>query len=594
MKFFTNQQIAKLLRQIEAAYILKGENKFKIIAYGKAADMIENSTIEVKDLWDQKRLSQLPGIGSSLASYLDELFKTGKVKHFEQVFSGIPASIFPLIDVPGFGPKKAYKLVTTLKLTNPKTVINDLLRKAKQRKIAAIEGFGEKSQQEMIDSLKRFKKSKNKQARMTLAQGYPVAMEVIEYLKKNKATLEALPLGSLRRMKATIGDIDIAVSTNHFSQTIDWFVKYDKVAKIIEKGTAGASVLLENGRQIDLRVQKPIGFGAMIQYFTGSKQHNIALREYALKKGYSLSEYGIKKVKSNIEFDSEEDFYNFLGMQWIPPEIRENTGEIEAAFYQAQSKQTQLPKLVEQKDIQGDLQIHSDYDFSSSHDLGLSSVSEIISKASKLGYKYVGISDHNPSYTNQTSRQIKAVMKRRKAYFEQINVSTKRVRVKIFLMLEIDIIPDGKLALPDNCFEFIDAAIVAIHSSFRQNKKTMTDRIIKGLSHPRVKILAHPTGRLLNKRRGYEVDWERLFTFCKEHNKAIEINAYPDRLDLPDMLVREAIGRKVKLVINTDSHSAQQMNNMKYGIAVARRGWATKDDILNCLPYSKFRKWLMS
>ncbi len=587
-----------------AVYTLKDGNRFRVMAYEKAAETIDKSVIDVKDLWQSGKLASLPGLGTALVSHLDELFKTGKVRHFEAVFKKVPAAMFPLLDVPGFGPKKAYKLVITLKLNNAQTVADDLLKAARGGEIATIETFGSKSEQDIIDSLERFKKGQVKSNRMSLPVAYSQAMEVIEYLKKDQAVIEALPLGSLRRFVSTIGDIDIAVSTDKPEEVIGWFLKYPKKASVAEKGASGATILLENGHQVDLRVQSPDKFGAMLQYFTGSKNHNIHLRELALKQDLSLSEHGIKPIKKlqitndklqmkfnnklNLyQFPNEKDLYTALGMKWIPPELRENTGEIEAAL------QGNLPKLVELSDVKGDFHIHSNYDLEPSHDLGRSSLEEILKIASYFNYEYIGISDHNPSQSKHTADQITDILKKRQQYFEQIMSSTKSVRVKLFIMLEVDILPDGQLPIPEKAFNYLDAVIVSIHSSFQMPKKEMTDRIIFGLSHPKAKIFGHPTGRLIGKREGYEIDWQRLFDFCKEKDKAIEINSYPDRLDLPDIIVREAIKNRIKLVIDTDSHEAQQLGNMKFGVSVARRGWAEKDDIINAMPYNKVREWLL-
>lgn len=598
----TNQEVSKLLRQIAAVYTIKEDNKFKIIAYEKAADSIKNSAIEVKDLWEEGKLSSLPGVGKSIAGYLDELFRTGRVKHFESILRGFPKSFFPLLEIPGFGPKKAYKLVSLLRLNNPDSVVDDLLQAAKRGKIASIEGFGDKSQEDIIEALERFKKGLAREKRMPLLYAYTIAQSVIDHLKKHNNTIEAVPLGSLRRMAATIGDIDIAVATDNPKETIKWFLEYPKTDRIIEEGDSGATILLNNGHQIDLRVQSPEKFGAMLQYFTGSKNHNIHLREYALKRGLSLSEYGIKPLKRNQEFNKkeglyefrkEEDFYRALRLPWIEPEIREDRGEIEAALRQAQGKLPGLPKLIEANNIKGEFHIHSDYNLEPSHDLGNSSIGELLNQANDLGYEYIGISDHNPSYTNHNYDQIITILKRRKLKFEQLLKSIKSVRVNLFIMLEVDILPDGKLPIPEKAYDFLDAIIVSVHSSFKLPKDRMTDRIISGMSHRKARILGHPTGRLFGTRDGYELDWERIFKFCRENNKAIEINSFPERLDLPDILVKEAIKNKVKLVIDTDSHDVSQMMLITYGVSVARRGWAERSDIINTMSYNKVRDWLL-
>lgn len=612
-KTLTNQEIVELLRNVAAALSIKDENHFRIIAYEKAADSIEHLTSEVKDIWDEGKLREIPGVGSIIAQHLDELFRTGKIKHFENIFKGLSPAIFKLLQIPGIGPKKAHRLTKEFRIINPKTAVFELEKAAKTGKIAKLTNFGDKSQAEILSAIESYKKGQIKENRMALPYADILASELIEYLQNNPKVKQVDCLGSLRRKVATIGDIDLAVATIEGPEVINYFLKYPKIRKIIDRGDKGATVLLSIGRQVDLRVQHPNSYGSMLQYFTGSKNHNIHLRELAIKKGLSLSEHGIKKLRNvqslkfknqiynkklNLyEFSREEDFYRALGLEWIPPEIREDTGEIEAAHRQAQSKQPGLPKLVELSDIKGDLHIHSNYDLKPSHDLGDSSLEELLENAVKFNYQYIGISDHNPSISNHTDQQIIDIIKRRREKFEQLYSSWKnrvKNRVHLLHMLEIDISPTGKLSLPEQAFDTIDAAIVSIHSSFKMTKDEMTNRIISGLTHPKAKILAHPTGRLIGDREGYEANWEKIFEFVVKNRKAIEINSWPQRLDLPDLLVRQAVKMNVKIVINTDSHQKDQMFNMKYGVDVARRGWTENKDILNTMAYNDFYKWLKS
>lgn len=582
----SNKEVAKILRNIAAAYTILNENRFKIIAYEKALDSIEHLTSEVKDMWNQGKLKNIPGIGPSIASHLDELFQKGKVNHFEEVLKKTPLSMYPLLDLSGFGPKKAFKLVSLLRLANPKTVIDDLEIAAKENKIAQIEGFGEKSQEDILEAIEAYRKGKDREERMPLPYAYQLAQDIVSFLKSHKSVLNIEPLGSLRRQVSTIGDIDLAAATNEPAKVIDHFLAYPKKEKLIEKGSEGATITLKTGQHIDLRIIKPDAWGSMLQYFTGSKSHNIHLREYAGKIGLSLNEYGIKKLTTQKikKFDSEEKFYHFLDLEWIPPELRENTGEIEAALKHS------LPKLVELKDIHGDLQIHSSFPIESSHDLGLNTMEEIIEKAKELKYKYIAFSEHNPSVSTHTVEEIVTIMKDRYRKIEQLKKSTKSVR--ILNLLEIDILADGRVSLPEEAMEYIDAALVSIHSSFTQTKEQMTQRVIKGLSHPKAKILAHPTGRLLNQRESIALDYDLLFAFCAKNNKALEINAYPNRLDLPDRLVKEAKDYGIKFTLGTDAHDINGMELMPYGVAVARRGWATPDDILNCLSYNDLYRWI--
>ncbi len=594
----SNQELAQLLRNVAAALTIKGENRFRIIAYEKAADSIEHLTSEVKDLWEEGKLEEIPGIGKTLGEYIDELFRTGKVRHFESVFKGLSPALFELLFVPGLGPKRAYQLTKEFNITSPNTAIEKLEKIAKEGKIALLDRWGEKSQQEVLQAIGAYRRGQIKENRMALPYADTLAQELIVYLKEIKEVSQIEALGSLRRKVATIGDIDLAAATNAPEKVIEHFVRYPNARKVIDRGPKGASVLLTIGRQVDLRVAKPDQFGAMLQYFTGSKHHNIHLREYALKKGLSLSEYGIKNLKSKKlkHYRDEKTFYHDLGLDFIPPEMREDAGEIEASLNR------QLPVVVDQSQIRGDLHIHSNYNLEPSHDLGVSSLQELLDTAVTLGYEYIGISDHNPSASNHTDNQIISILKRRKNNIEQIYSSWKKrvqsslsadKQVHLFTMLEIDIDVKGNLSIPDAATEYLDAFIVSVHSSFNLGREQITNRILSGLSHPKAKILGHPTGRLLGSRESYDADWDKIFSFCNSHNKALEINSWPERLDLPDRQVHDAVKSGVKLVINTDAHFKDQMRLITYGVGVARRGWATRDDILNTLEYNKFADWVL-
>jgi len=600
----TNLEIAELFRRVAAAYEILEENRFKIIAYDRAATSIEHLTSEAKDLWDDGKLDTVPGIGAAISKHLDELFTTGKVRHFDSVMAKVPAAIFPLLQVPGLGPKKSFKLVTTLRLNNPKNVVADLERAAKAHKIAPIEGFGEKSEEDILGNIASYKKGYIKENRMVLSEADAIATLVIDHLKKSPAILRVDTLGSLRRQVSTIGDIDISVATKKPDDAVSWFLRFPHT-KVIEKGPTGASLLLVNGRQVDMRVQKPEAYGAMLQYFTGSKDHNIKLREYALSKGMSLNEYGIKdmRTKKMNEFATEEDFYGALSLPCIAPELREDRGEIEAAIRTHQGKPNGLPKFVTLSDIKGDLHIHTNYDLEPSHDLGAHTLEEYLTKAVNNGYSYIGLSDHNPSVSRHAKNQIVAIMKRRKEYYEhhysswiksvQKQKTPRHNLPKIFIMCEVDITTDGSLALPDEAFAYVDAVVASVHSAFSYPKQQMTARVVRALtSNPKVKIFGHPTGRLLGSREGYELEWREIFAVCKKQEIALEINAYPERLDLPDSQVPDAITGEVKLVIDTDAHAVDQMDMMRYGVSVARRGWAEARDIVNTMDYNSFKSWL--
>jgi DNA polymerase (family 10) len=557
----TNLQIAELLRDVAASYEFRDSRKFKfqIIAYQRAADAVEHATSELKDLWDDGKLTEVPGIGPGIAQHLDELFKTGKSKHFDKVMKGIPPEAFKLMELPGIGIKTALRLIAEDKPSEIKKML---------RQVEA----GEK-----------------KAKRHLLPYAAMVAGEITDYLVKNPKVKRVDPLGSLRRKASTVGDIDLAVVTNDGPSVLDYFTKYSKTQKIIEKGEHSSSIVVPGGIQVDVMVQPAESYGSLLQHFTGSKHHNIALREFALKKDLSLSEYGIKtlndiKINDKLKiFKTEKEFYNYLGLDYIEPELREDTGEIEAA------KEHKLPKLVDLTDIKADLQIHSSFDIETSHDLGESSMEEIIKKGSDLGYEYLAFTEHNPSQKGHSDNEIVEILKKKREKVEELNYSGVK---KVFNSLEIDIKPDGSLPVPDSGLETLDFALVSIHSSFDIERNAQTKRVLTALAHPKVKIFAHPTGRKLNEREGAELNWPEIFEFCLKNNKWIEINCDPMRLDLPDTLVREAVKLGVKLTLGTDAHHVDGMNNMIWGVSVARRGWATKNDIINTRSLDEFEKLL--
>ncbi len=587
MKSFTNEEIARQLRYVAAALTIQNEAKFRfqILAYQKAADSIDTSSTEIKDLLQDNALDKLPGVGTSIKNHIAELFTTGEVAHFNTVLQNVSPAIFPLLDIPTFGPKKAFKLVDAFMLKNPETVIEDVYQLAKSGKISPLDSFGEKSQSDIIRAIDEYRLGKTKSSRMVLATAQEIADTVLSYLKKDKNVIEAYTLGSLRRMKSTIGDVDIAVCSNDANAVLDHFNNYPYKDRVIERGDITSSIILSGNKQVDLMVLKPEQFGSLLQHFTGSKEHNVHLREYALKKGYSLSEKGAKLKDGTLKtFKTEESFYQFLGLDWIPPELRENQGEIEASLRHS------LPDLVKTSDIRGDLHIHSNYQIEPSHDLGNDSMQSMIDRAKELGYEYIGLSEHNPSIGNHTNEQIFSILQKRNQKIEQLRLSNKDIH--IINLLEVDILASGELALNRKCLDLLDMAIVSVHSSFRTPKEEMTKRILRGLSNPKAKILAHPSGRLINSRAPYDVEWPKLFEFVQKNNKALEINSWPTRLDLADNLVKEAKEKGVKFVINTDSHAVSHMSNMPFGVSVAKRGWCEKGNIINTLPYNELLTWI--
>ncbi len=558
-RHLTNIEIAELLRDVAAAYQFQDQNKyrFQIIAYERAADAVEHATSELKDLWDDGKLEDVPGIGPGIAEHLNELFKTGNSKHFESLMKNIPKEAFKLMQLPGIGIKTAMKLIK------------------------------EGSPFEVKEKLKEVETRNKVAKRHLLPYATQIAANIMDWMIKDARVVRVDPLGSLRRKASTVGDIDLSCVTDNPVKVLTHFSKYPQTQKIIEKGEHSASIMIPGGIQVDMMVQPAESYGSLLQHFTGSKHHNIALREYSLKKGLSLSEYGIRKAQapsSKLQtFKTEQEFYKFLGLDYIEPELREDTGEIEAA------RDHKLPNLVELKDVKADLQIHSSFNIETSHDLGESSMEEIIKKGSDLNYKYLAFTEHNPSQKEHTDKDIVELLKKKREKVDQLNYSGVQ---KVFNSLEIDIKPDGSLPVPDAGLETLDFALVSIHSSFNLERDIQTKRVLTALAHPKAKIFAHPTARKLNEREGVELNWPEIFDFCLKNNKWIEINCDPMRLDLPDTLVREAVKLGVKLTFGTDAHHKDGMNNMTWGVSVARRGWCTPGDIINTRSLEEFEKLL--
>ena len=585
----TNSDIAKLLRRVEAVYEVKDKDFFRGRAYENATNAIENLTISAHDLWEQGKLTEIPGVGESLADHLDELFKTGKVKHFESEFKRVPAGMFGLLGIRGIGPKIAYKIAKKFKLDDEKAAYKKVKQLITTGKLADLPGFGEKMQAKIKTSIES---SFVKDERLLFSEAVPISSAFIEYIKKIPSVINAEPLGSLRRHVATVGDIDLGIATDKPQETMEAVLKYPPIYKVISSGEGLARVQLKTGHEVDIKLCSPGEWGSLLQHYTGSKLHNIALRSYALERKLSLSEHGIKDLGTKKIFQAQDEkaFYAHLGLPYIPPELREGEEELDYA------KKNKIFSLVELEDIRGDLHLHSDFDFASSHDLGRSKLSEYLDKAKSLGYEYLGFSDHNPKYRGLTLTDKKKILEARKKYLiTQYQEYEKRVKTgvpKLLVGLEIDIRSDGELALEDDLLQDLDYAIVSVHNAFDLPKEENTNRLIKALSHPKAIILGHPTARKLNERPGIDVAWERVINFCRTNSKVLEVNATPDRLDLPDDLVKMAIGGGVKVIIDTDSHEVSGMDFMRYGVWTARRGWCRKNDVLNTCDLDNLKKVL--
>jgi len=553
-----------------AAYEIKGDERFRVRAYDNAAEVIEQATSEVKDLWEEDKLKEIPGIGQGIASYLDEYFRTGKVKHFEAIKKTMPGGMSPLLQIPSVGPKTAYRLAKELGIET----IEELRRACEKHQVAELEGFGEVSEKEILQGIAELE---SRSERILLPVAASIADSYVAFLKEHPAVVRADPLGSLRRQTATVGDIDIAVATSQSAKVTKHFVSYPGVSRILSQGEAKASVILKTGQQVDLMTQKPEAYGALLQHFTGSKNHNIHLRSLAQSKGLSLSEYGIKKGEKLLEYATEEEFYRALGMAWISPELREDTGEIEAAI------KGNLPHLVEVSDLKGDLHSHTIYSD------GENTPVEMAQAAKKLGRQFLAITDHTPSLKTHTRKEMDIWIAKRNA---EIKEAGQKAGLETLAGIEVNIDTNGELAFPDEFLARYDLVLAAIHTSFNASKERMTKRFLAAAANPHVDIIAHPTGRLLNGRQGYEADWPAIFKACAQYRVAMEINCQFVRLDLPDTLVREARGKGVCFSLGSDAHNVESLANLAFGVSVARRGWCEAGDVVNTWTIRDLRKWL--
>jgi DNA polymerase (family X) len=574
---FTNADIAGLLTDVAAVYTLNGENIFRIKAFQTAANSIEQYPVQIQDIWqEEKALDNIPGVGKAIAGDIQELFEKGHVRHFDEVKSLVPAGVFALMSVQGIGPKTAFKLAKHFELNDQKTAVATLLQKAKAGEVAKVESFSEVKQTRIISAIEN--QREKPQARLLLPIAEQIAADVMAYLRTSSDVLDIEALGSLRRHSPTVGDVDMAVKTKNSDAVMAHIRAFPHINRLIGSGEKTTTFIHSSGWQVDIKTSEPERWGSMLQHYTGSKLHNIHLRTIAQKKGLSLSEAGIKTDGTQKTYDTEEKFYAALGLQWVPPELREDSGEIQAAAKKA------LPKLIEREDIKGDVHMHTNLKFPTSHDMGTSTIDDLLTRARELEYKYIGFSDHNPKRSGLSAAERYTAVQDRNAQIDEVVerfFKGKSHPMKVYKGLEIDILPDGNLALEDDAIDLLDYAIVSLHSQFTQESKTVTARIIKGLSHPKVKIMGHPTGRLLQSRDGADANWKEVFAYCAEHDKIMEINSAPDRTDLPSTLITLAIQMGVKLIIDTDSHSADGLDLMKYGVYNARRGWATKEHIVN-------------
>jgi len=565
-----NHEIAAVFEEISNMMkILQEDPKwsFKAAAYDRARRSLEGFHERAEDLArDPKRkLTEIPGVGEDLAGKIKELVETGKCQYHQDLLKKVPRSVLQLLELQGVGPQKVRLFHKELGVNT----VEDLEKAVKAGRLHGLPGMSARTEENILKALETFQRAVG---RFRLDTAWETAEELIEYLKERKEVEEVTPAGSLRRGRETVGDLDLLVTGIDHAKIADHFSKYPGVDQILGKGEDKVSVKLKNGMQVDVRLLERDQYGAALMYFTGSKEHNIALRERARKHGWKLSEYGLFEGEKVLARRTEEEVYKKFGLQWIPPELREDQGEIEAA------EKGKLPKLVELGDIKGDLQMHT-----TASD-GKTSVEEMAKAAKKLGYQYILITDHSKAVTIANGLDEERAVEN----IKRIHAARNKVKgIEIWAGAEVDIMGDGHLDYPDDLLKQFDIVLVSVHSRMNMPAEEMTARLLKALENPYVRIMGHPTGRQILRRDPFQFDVEKVFAAAKKHGVILELNGNPERLDLSDRHVKLAKERGMKVIISTDAHHPDHFQLMRYGVLTARRGWLEKKDVLNTLPAAK-------
>lgn len=568
-----NIEVAKILYEI--AEMLEMQNvQFKPRAYQKAARAIETMSEDIEDMWKKGKLTEIEGVGEHIAEKISELLETGKLEYYEKLKKKMSVNVEEMMSVSGLGPKRIMVLYKKLGVRD----IKSLKKAASEGEIQKLEGFGEKVEQDILRGIEFVKKG---QGRFLLGYVMPQAEEIVNRLRELKSVKKIEIAGSYRRRRESVGDIDILVTSDKPREVMDRFVSMPDVADVLAKGTTKSMIRLKNGLEVDVRVLKESEYGSALQYFTGNKEHNIELRKIALKKGFTLSEYGLFKLKGKklVAGKTEEEIYKKLGMKYIEPEMRENKGEIQVALSR------KLPRLIEEKDVIADLQMHSDWSE------GVNSVEEMAEEALRLGRKVIAITDHVGQLAITHALNERRLEQQAKL-IDKLNKKYEPRGLRILKGAEVDILKNGRLALSRAAQNKLDIVLGAIHLATKMPAGEMTARIVKAMESDRMHILAHPTGRIIGVREAYGIDLERLFGAAKKNIVFLELNAYPERLDLSGESAKKAKEMGCKFSIGTDAHSKEQLKYLKLGVYQARRGWVEKKDVLNCYSLKEIEKIL--
>lgn len=565
-------EVARLFERMADVLELKGENPFRVRAYRRAAQNLETLSGDLETLAREERLDEIPGIGADLAGKIGEYLRTGHVEEIDAACRTVPRGVVELLDVPGIGPKTARQLYEREGVTS----LAKLERLAAAGKLRGLRGIQARTEQNIVRGIQLLRGG---QARLPLGRALPLGREVVGALQGVRGVATVALAGSLRRMKETVGDIDLLVTSTEPAAVVKAFTGLRQVAEVLERGTTKAAIRHREGIQVDLRVVEPECLGAALVYFTGSKQHNIRLREMGMKRGLKISEYGVFREKGGrrIAGATEEEVYAAVGLPWIPPELREDAGEIDAA------RAGRLPRLVALDDVRGDLHCHTNATD------GHHSIEALVAAAAARGYAFVAVTDHSRATRvagGLTVDELRAHVRRIRA------VAGAHPEIAVLAGSECDILPDGRLDYPDDVLAGLDVVIGAVHTRFEQPRREMTRRICAALANPHLHVLGHPTGRLLGERDPCALDLDEVLRTAKRHDKAVEVNGYPDRLDLCDVHARRARELGVLLAIGTDTHMLDHLGYMELGVATARRGWVEASSVVNTWPLDKLRGWL--
>jgi DNA polymerase (family 10) len=565
----TNARVSQVLYQIGEVLTIK-EDRFRSRAFNTAAQRIVSLTEDVRKIRDRGELQEIPGVGKGIAAVIEEILETGESKVLEELEASLPPGIREMMRLEGIGPKTAVRLQKALGIAS----IGDLEKAAKGGEIRGLKGFGEKTEANILEAIEELR---SRQDRFLLGAVLHIIEEIKSYMAESDAVLAVEVAGSARRRRDTVGDLDVLVSSLSPEAVSERFVSMPPVARILSHGPTRSTVVMENFLQVDLRVVPPESYGAALQYFTGSKDHNVKLRTIAVRAGYKLNEYGLfdRETEESVAGEDEEGIYRTLGMDLMPPELRENRGEIEVAI------DGKLPNLVTMEDIRGDFHIHSTWSE------GTASIESMAEKAISLGLEYLAICDHSKSLYIANGLDEDRLQKQMK---EIDGINEGLDGFTILKGTECDILSDGLMDLPDSILKDLDFVVGSVHSAFRQDIDTMTDRIIRAIHNENVDCIGHPTGRLIQRRRAYTVNLEKVFEAAAEQGVMMEINAYPERLDLDDVNCRAAIEQGITVAIGTDSHAPNQMEFMPLGVSVARRGWLEAKNVANTFSVGELRK----